>query len=177
MTLVDCTEARHAGAMLDILNEAIVHSTAVYDYRPRPPQAMAGWFAAKRAGGPHGPFPVLGLEAADGTLLGFASYGVFRAWPAYHYTVEHSVYVHHAHRGQGHGRRLLAALIARATAQQLHLMVGGIDAANHASIALHTSLGFVHAGTLRQAGFKFGRWLDLAFHTLALPTPARPAEV
>jgi len=178
MDVVDCTEPHHAAAMLDILNEAIVNSTAVYDYRPRPPESMAAWFAAKRQGfgDGRGPFPVLGVEGADGALLGFASYGVFRGWPAYKYAVEHSLYVHHAHRGGGLGRRLLAALIERARAQQLHLMVGGIDAANTASIALHQSLGFEHAGTLRQVAFKFGRWLDLSFHTLRLPTPAVPTD-
>lgn len=84
--LIDCTEAEHACAILEILNEAIVNSTALYDYAPRPPQAMATWFAAKRAGG----FPVVGAVDASGKLLGFASWGTFRAFPAYKYTVEHS---------------------------------------------------------------------------------------
>lgn len=172
MKLVDCSEERHAGAILEILNEAIINSTALYDYVPRPPQSMAPWFAAKR----QQRFPVVGLEDGDGSLLGFASYGAFRAWPAYKYAVEHSVYVHHAHRGRGLGRRLIAALIERARQQQLHTMIGGIDATNQASIALHASLGFVHAGTIRHAGFKFGRWLDLSFHQLILDTPERPVD-
>jgi phosphinothricin acetyltransferase len=149
-----------------------VNSTAVYDYAPRPAESMAAWFAVKRAGG----FPVLGLAADDGELLGFASYGSFRGWAAYKYTVEHSVYVHHGHRGRGIGSRLLAALIERARAQDLHLLVGGLDAANAASIALHRKLGFTHAGTIAQAGFKFGRWLDLAFYQLRLDTPQLPVE-
>ncbi|MBI5257216.1 MAG: N-acetyltransferase [Burkholderiales bacterium] len=172
MNLIHCTEARHAGAILDILNEAIVNSTAVYDYAPRPPSAMAPWFATKRSQG----WPVLGLEAADGTLASFASYGSFRAWPAYKYTVEHSIYVHHAHRGQGLGRRLLAALVDEAQRQGLHTMVGGIDRDNAGSIALHRSLGFEPAGVIRQAGFKFGRWLDLAFYQRVLATPAQPVD-
>lgn len=172
MKPIDCTEARHATAILDILNEAIVNSTAVYDYAPRPAASMAAWFAAKRAGA----FPVLGVEADDGRLLGFATYGTFRGWAAYKYSVEHSVYVHAAHRGQGLGERLLAALIERARAQQLHVLVGGLDADNAASIALHRKLGFTHAGTIAQAGYKFGRWLDLAFYQLTLATPAAPVD-
>lgn len=170
--LIDCSEAEHAGAILDILNEAIVNSTALYDYAPRPPEAMAAWFAAKRAGG----FPVVGAVDEAGTLLGFASWGTFRAFPAYKYTVEHSVYVHHAQRGRGLGRRLLQELIERARAAQVHVLVACIDASNRASIELHQSLGFAHSGTFAQVGFKFGRWLDAAFYQLNLQTPLQPQD-
>ena len=64
---------------------------------------------------------------------------------------------------RGIGRTLLEAVIAEAAARGLHILVGGIDATNYASVALHQQLGFVHCGTIREAGFKFGRWLDLAF--------------
>lgn len=170
--LVDCSEDAHAAAILAILNEAIAHSTALYDYAPRPPEAMAAWFATKRA---HG-FPVVGAVDASGKLLAFASWGTFRAFPAYKYTVEHSVYVHHEHRGQGLGKTLIAELIRRARAADLHALVGCIDASNQGSIALHERLGFTHSGTLQQVGFKFGRWLDAAFYQLLLNTPARPVD-
>ncbi|MEN9704209.1 MAG: hypothetical protein RLZZ393_88 [Pseudomonadota bacterium] len=170
MTLIDCDEGRHSAAILGILNDAILNSTALYEYVPRPPSAMAAWFAAKRAGG----FPVLGVEDGQGTLLGFATYGGFRGFAAYKYTVEHSVYVHPGHRGRGVGRQLLSALVGRARAQDLHLLVGALDAANAASIALHEGLGFAHAGTIREAAYKFDRWLDLAFYQLRLDTPQQP---
>lgn len=170
--LLDCNEGEHAAAILAILNEAIVNSTALYDYVPRPPEAMAAWFATKRANG----FPVVGAVDPSGRLLGFASWGTFRGFPAYKYTVEHSVYVHHAHRGQGLGKTLIAELIRRARAADLHALVGCIDASNAGSIALHERLGFTHSGTLEQVGFKFGRWLDAAFYQLLLATPARPVD-
>lgn len=172
MNLVPCTEERHAGAILDIFNEAIVNSTALYDYKPRPPESMVGWFATKRANG----FPVIGLEDEAGTLLGFASYGTFRAWPAYKYSVEHSIYIHHTQRGRGLGRVLLDAIVTEAREREVHTLIGGIDASNAASIALHVSRGFEYAGTIRQAGFKFGRWLDLAFYQRILDTPAQPVD-
>lgn len=172
MQLIDCNYAAHAGAILEIFNEAIVNSTALYDYKPRAPESMLGWFKAKEAGR----FPVIGLVDDSGELLGFASYGTFRAWPAYKYSVEHSVYVHKKQRGRGLGETLLKALIARAREQQLHVMVGGIDVANSGSIALHQKLGFEHAGTIKQAAFKFGRWLDLGFYQLLLATPEHPVD-
>lgn len=172
MQTVHCTEDRHATAILDIFNHAIVNSTALYDYKPRPREAMAGWFDTKRKND----FPVIGVEDEDGTLLGFASYGTFRAWPAYKYSVEHSIYIHHACRGRGLGKRLLAELIEAATARDVHTMVGGIDLSNRASIALHEHLGFQSAGVIRQAAYKFGNWLDLAFYQKILATPAHPTE-
>ena len=171
MQFVACTHDAHAAAILEILNEAIVNSTALYDYKPRAPDAMVGWFKAKEAGR----FPVIGA-VEGGELAGFASYGTFRAWPAYKYTVEHSVYVHRDHRGKGIGTALMKRLIDAAREQDHHVMVGGIDAANATSIAMHEKLGFIHAGTVRHAGYKFGRWLDLAFYQLLLETPARPVD-
>ena len=172
MNIVNCDYETHAAPILAILNDAIVSSTALFDYRPRDASSMVEWFRAKDARR----FPVLGAVADDGTLLGFATYGAFRAWPAYKYTVEHSVYVHNDHRRQGIARALLTRLIAVAAEQDLHVMVAGIDAANAASIALHVELGFSYAGTIHQAGFKFGRWLDLVFYELRLQTPAAPVD-
>lgn len=172
MQFVPCTYEPHAREVLDILNEAIVNSTAVYDYKPRATESMVAWFHAKQAGR----YPVIGAIAEDGRLLGFASYGSFRAWPAYKYSVEHSVYVHKDHRGKGIGLALMRELIEAAQKQQYHVMIGGIDLANRGSIALHEKLGFFHAGTVQHAGFKFGRWLDLAFYQLILKVPEAPVD-
>ncbi len=170
--LVACDETQHAAAILEILNDAIVSSTALYDYHPRPLASMSGWFAGKRAGN----FPVWGAVDGAGRLLGFATYDVFRVRPAYKYSVEHSVYVARDARGAGVGTALLKRLIETAIEQQLHVLIGGIDAENDASVAFHRRLGFEHAGTVKQAGFKFGRWLDLAFYQLILPTPHAPID-
>jgi L-amino acid N-acyltransferase len=172
MELVTCDEAEHGAAILEILNEAIVSSTALYDYQPRPLASMASWFEAKRAGR----FPVWGAIGGGGRLLGFATYGAFRARQAYKYSVEHSVYVARDARGGGVGTKLMERLIQSAVEQQKHVLIGGIDAENEASVAFHRRLGFVHAGTIKQAGFKFGRWLDLAFYQLLLETPHAPVD-
>lgn len=172
MKLITCERGRHADPILEILNEAIRNTTALYDYRPRTREMMDAWFDAKVKGN----FPVIGAEDERGRLVGFASYGPFRAWPAYKYTVEHSVYVDAQCRGRGVGRRLLEQLIDAAKEADHHVLIGGIDASNQASIALHERLGFAHCGTIREVGFKFGRWLDLAFYQLVLATPAAPAD-
>ncbi|MFZ1342092.1 GNAT family N-acetyltransferase [Thiothrix eikelboomii] len=169
--LIHCTYEQHAATILAIFNHTIIHSTALYDYQPRSLAFMQAWFATKTAEG----WPVIGLEQ-EGQLLAFASYARFRPYPAYKYSVEHSIYVDPEQRGQGLGKHLLRALIQTAEGQHYHLMIGGIDAQNAASIALHESLGFVHAGTIQQAGFKFGRWLDLAFYQLTLKTPRQPVD-
>lgn len=172
MRLIDCTHDRHASAILDIFNEAILTSTALYDYRPRTPVAMQAWFATKTANA----FPVIGLEDDTGQLAGFASYGTFRAWPAYKYSMEHSVYIHRNHRGQGLGSKLLQELVKAAELRDVHTLVGAIDVSNSASVALHTRAGFEHCGTVRQAAFKFGRWLDLAFYQRLLAGPRQPVD-
>ena len=155
-----------------ILNDAIVHTTALYDYRPRTADMIQGWMEGKE----RGQYPVIGIVSEQDRLLGFGTYGPFRNWPAYKYTIEHSLYVDREYRGQGLGRVLLVELIEAARRQSFHALIGGIDAQNAASIALHRRMGFELCGTIRHAGFKFGRWLDLQFYERLLDTPAHPVE-
>ena len=172
MKFVDCTLERHGAAILEIYNEAIVNSTALYDYKTRSADSMVAWFKDKESGR----YPVIGAESDDGALLGFATYGMWRVRPAYKYTVEHSLYVHKTCRGRGIGDALLRAIVEAAKEQGYHVLVGGIDAENAASIKLHLKHGFVHSGTVKQSGFKFGRWLDVSFYQLTLPTPDNPVD-
>lgn len=171
MKLVRCTPD-YSEAILEILNEAIVNSTALYDYSPRSLDSMSSWFDIKTKNN----YPVIGLIDDKDTLVAFGTYGAFRAWPAYKYTIEHSLYVHQQHRGKGYGKIILAEIIKAATEAEYHNIVAGIDASNMVSKKLHEAFGFTLAGTVRQAGYKFGRWLDLDFYQLILPTPTSPVE-
>ena len=166
MNLVHCSTA-HLETIRAIFNDAIATSTALYDLEPRSEEMVSDWFESKRQGG----WPVIGLEGAAGELLGFGTYAPFRPHAAYRSTVEHSVYVQAGQRGRGAGRQLLTHLIHLARQQGFHMMIGGIDAENAASIGLHQSLGFTHCGRIRHAGFKFERWLDLEFYQLILEEP------
>ncbi|PWU11355.1 MAG: GNAT family N-acetyltransferase [Verrucomicrobia bacterium] len=171
MQLIQCDKS-FSDQILAIFNDAILTSTALYDYKPRTPEMMQTWFENKRKGN----FPIIGAIAETGELMGFSSYGTFRAFPAYKYTIEHSVYVAEKYRGQGIGKLLLREIIASAQKANYHVMIGVIDSQNAASIGLHKQLGFAHSGTIRHAGFKFGRWLDVDFYQLILETPAKPVE-
>jgi phosphinothricin acetyltransferase len=172
MQIVRCRYEVHGDAVQQIFNFAIANTTALYEYLPRDEQRIAQWFAAKEQGN----WPIIAAVDEQQQLLGFASYGPFRGFPANKYSVEHSVYVAPEHYGNGIATRLMQHLLELAQAQQFHAMVGAIDADNAASIALHEKLGFRHSGTLPQVAFKFGRWLDLAFYQLLLPTPSVPTD-
>jgi phosphinothricin acetyltransferase len=169
MKIIAC-ESRHLAAIREIYNEAILNTTANWDYVPRTAEDIADWFAAKTLKS----FPVIGMENENGVLMGVATYGAFREKSGYRYSVEHSVYVDKRFRGRGVGKTLLKELIATAVARDLHMMIGAIDALNPASIALHRSFGFTHCASIKQAGFKFDRWLDVEFYQLILKTPSNP---
>ena len=156
--------------ILAIYNDVIATSTAVYTSEPATLDDRRTWFAARCA---HG-FPV--LVAAEGdAVLGFASFGEWRGtWPGYRYTVEHSVHVWRDVRGRGIGRALVEALFPAALAMDKHVMIGGIDAANDASIRFHARLGFEHVACFREVGHKFGRWLDLIFMQRFLDSAGSP---
>ncbi len=157
MNIHDAAAADLPG-LLAIYNEVIATSTAVYTDNPVTLDNRVQWWRERVAKG----FPVL-VATAGSEVLGFSTFGDFRAWPGYRYTVEHSVHVRADRRGQGIGKALLTALFPRAEALGMHVMIAGVDGANAASIRFHERLGFERAGNLREVGNKFGRWLDLVF--------------
>jgi phosphinothricin acetyltransferase len=144
--------------ILAIYNEVIRNTTAVYSDTEVTLEDRERWFDAKRAQG----FPVL-IAADSSGVVGFGTFGEFRAWPCYRHSVEHSVHVRADCRHRGIGRAIVLALIDAAAAMQKHVMIAGIDAENVISISLHESLGFEVVGHFHQVGRKFGRWLDLKF--------------
>jgi len=171
MQLRPCTE-QQLPEILDIYNDAILYTTALYDYKIRTLDMIHAWYADKQKGN----YPVVGAFDENNILLGFSTYGKFRVQPAYKYTVEHSVYVRSDKRGYGTGQILLNEIIKKAEEQDFHVIVGAIDASNIISIKLHEKEGFEFCGLIKQSGYKFGQWLDLAFYQLILKTPGTPVE-
>lgn len=149
--------------ILDIVNHAILNTTSNYLYDVQTIEDQTQWFANKQQSN----FPII-VADFQGVAIGFGTYGTFREKIGYQYTVEHSVYVDPKYVGKGVGKQLLQALIALATKEGYHTMIGGIDAANTASIAFHKKFGFIETGIIKEVGFKFGKWLDLQFMQLIL---------
>jgi L-amino acid N-acyltransferase len=157
--------------MLSIYNDIILHTTAVYDYKAHTLDMRKAWFNTKKEQG----FPVFVAED-NGRIIGFSSIGPFRAWAAYKYSVENSIYVAADQRGKGVAKLLMPPLIDASKALNMHTIIAGIDASNEASIRLHRHFGFEETAHFKQVGYKFGQWLDLKFLQLILETPHQPVE-
>ncbi len=161
-------------AITAIYAHAVRYGTASFELEPPDEAEMARRQRALLDGG----FPYLAAERS-GELIGYAYAGAYRPRPAYRFSVEDSVYVHPDAQGDGVGRALLAALIEAATERGFRQMIAVIgDSAQAPSIALHRALGFDDIGTIRNVGFKFGRWLDTVLMQRSLGEGARtmPAD-
>lgn len=155
-------------AIREIYNEVLTHTTAIYNDQPATREDRIAWWKARVNQG----YPVLVAEEG-GSVAGFASFGDFRAWPGYRFTVEGTVHIRADRRGQGVGTALLHAIVDRARAAGKHVMMAGVDAENAASLRYLERFGFERAGFLREVGFKFGRFLDLVFMQYWLTPPSR----
>lgn len=156
-TIRPATEA-DLPAILAIYNDAVVNTAAIWNDDIVDLDNRVAWFRTRTGQG----FPVL-VAVEDDRVLGYASYGDFRAFQGYRFTVENSIYVAGDARGKGAGSALLAALVDAARAQGKHMMVAGIEAGNDVSLRLHAKQGFVETARMPELGFKFGRYLDLVF--------------
>lgn len=157
--------------ILEIYNEAILNTTAIYAYKAHTLEDRKQWYENKKQNG----YPLLVFEK-NNKVVAFATFGPFRPFPAYKYTIEHSVYVHPGCRNLGVGKALLEELIKIAIAAGYATIVAGIDSLNESSIKIHEKFGFKYSGTITKAGYKFGKWLDLAFYQLALAGPENPVD-
>lgn len=155
-----------------IYNDAVEHTTAIWNDTKVDVANRLAWLADRRRAG----YPVLVAVGDEGEVLGYASFGDWRAWDGYRHTVEHSVYVRDDRRGKGIGTSLMLALIERARSIGKHVMVAGIETKNAGSIRLHEKLGFATVGHLKEVGMKFGVWLDLTFLQLTLDARTTPDQ-
>ncbi len=149
--------------ILELINDAILHTTAIYQEALQTVEARINWYHGRLEAG----YPVIAAEV-DGKFAGFASYGEFRYGYGYRFTVEHSVYVSADHQGKGIGKSLVKELINTARKKGLHSIIAGIDADTITSINMHLSLGFKEIAHLKEVGYKFDRWLDVKLLQLIL---------
>jgi phosphinothricin acetyltransferase len=159
--------------VLDIYNDAVLNTTAIWNEQPVDLANRQAWFDARKTQS----YPILVAVQGDGQVLGYSSFGDWRLFEGFRHTVEHSVYVRADQRGKGLGPLLMQALIERARLCDKHMMVAAIESGNAASVGLHERLGFITTGQMPQVGTKFGRWLDLTFMQLDLsPGAVAPAS-
>jgi L-amino acid N-acyltransferase YncA len=151
-------------AITRIYAQAVDHGTASFELDPPSEDEMTRRMRALLDGG----FPYW-IAELDGTVVGYAYAGPYRARPAYRFTVEDSIYVDPRAQGRGIGRALLDRLIADSTSRGFRLMIAVIgDSAQTPSIELHRAAGFKMVGTFENVGFKFDRWLDSVLMQRAL---------
>ena len=147
-------------AISDLYNALIPTTTVAWTETPESLEDRIAWFAARTGDGD----ATVVAATEDGTIIGYAAFGPFRdntKWPGYRTTVEHTIHVAGDWHGRGVGRGLMDALVERARAQGMHVMVGALDGANEPSIRFHEAIGFEVVARLPEVGRKFGRWLDL----------------
>ncbi|MFZ9198799.1 MAG: GNAT family N-acetyltransferase [Paracoccaceae bacterium] len=141
-----------APAIAAIWNQIIRDTTATFTTAEKDPDTLATQIAA---GTPWW------VACVDGTVEGHATYGQFRGGPGYARSMEHSIHLTATTQGRGLGRALMQALEDHARAHGVHVMVAGVSSDNPAGQAFHARLGYVECGRVMQAGYKWGRYLDL----------------
>lgn len=105
---------------------------------------------------------------SEGNILGYAYATPWKVRAAYRHSVESSIYLAPGATGRGIGSELYRALITATRERGMHCMIGGAALPNPASVSLHEKLGFAKVAEFREVGFKFGRWIDVAYWELML---------
>jgi L-amino acid N-acyltransferase YncA len=142
-------------AIREIYNDAVLTTTATFDIEPRTYEKQLEWFSQH-----NNKFQVIVFEI-DGIIAGWASISKWSDRIAYEGTAENSVYVKKEFRNHGIGRRLLSQLIQNALNSGLHTIIARIAGGNQTSIRMHAEFGFEIIGIMKEAGMKFGRYIDV----------------
>jgi phosphinothricin acetyltransferase len=156
-------EKKDLPSILKIVNFEIEHTTTIYDYGKRTLQNQTAWFEKKRKE----EMPVI-IAEMNSRVIGFGTFGIFRPWDGYQFSLEHTIYLDKNSRGKGTGKKIMSELIHMAKERGYHTMIAGIDANNAKSIKFHHNFGFKEVGRFNQIGYKFEKWLDLIFMQLFL---------
>lgn len=148
--------------VLAIYNHYVATSTCTFRVESETEDELLASFRARGSAHP------LTVAMADGAVIGWGALSPWNSRCGYARTVEASVYVRHDQHRRGVGRAILADLIERARVAGHHTIIGATCTEQAASVALQATLGFERVGCLREVGFKFGRWLDVAYMQLTL---------
>lgn len=138
-------------AILAIWNPLIADTTITFSPTLQTAESVAAMLSSRP----------LFLVADEGGVQGFVTCDQFRKGAGYAHAMEHTILLAPGGRGRGLGRALITALEDRARAAGGHVLVGAVSGENDRGLAFHRAVGFTEAGRIREAGFKFGRWIDL----------------
>jgi phosphinothricin acetyltransferase len=163
MAMIRVARTDDLPGIFEIYHEQVLNGTATFDTEPKSPEAQSAWLTAH----PADQYPIL-VADEGGHIAGWARLYPWSDRCAYRRSAENSVYVHKDSRGRGLGRTLMLNLIERSRAAGIAVLLARIAEGNPASIALHVAMGFVHVGTMRRVGEKFGRILDVELFQLHL---------
>ncbi|GMV21753.1 MAG: phosphinothricin N-acetyltransferase [Acidimicrobiia bacterium] len=161
--MIRAAAATDAGAIADIYNHFVQHTTVTFEETPVPDTVMAERLAETFADR----LPFL-VAVPDGAVEGFAYASKWKGRCAYRFSSEVTVYLRPGAEGRGLGSALYAALIPQLKAQGIHALLGGIALPNASSVALHEKFGFTNVAHFREVGRKFDRWVDVGYWQLVL---------
>jgi phosphinothricin acetyltransferase len=149
----------------DIYNDAVLTTTATWDYEPWPWEKRLAWWAEHEA---DHTCPVFVAEV-EGAVAGFSYLSHFREKIGYRFTREDTIYIDPALHRRGIGLTLLSAVVEQARSDGMRAVIGGIVSTNEPSLRLHERLGFVETARMPAVGYKFDQWLELIFVQLTFP--------
>jgi phosphinothricin acetyltransferase len=166
---VNDSAVRHAEVadvptLLEIYNYYVNNTHVTFDLEPRTLDQRLAWFATFGDVGRYQCF----VAVRGGKVIGWVSSSPFKEKAAYQTSVETSIYLAPDEVGRGTGLRLYCALFDSLAQADVHRAYGGISQPNDASVRLHERMGFVHIGTYREVGRKFGQFWDVAVYERAM---------
>lgn len=147
-----------APAIADVWNPWIRDTGITFNAVDKRPEDVAELIVSRTTAG-HG--FLVATDADDGAILGFATYAQFRGGIGYARTMEHSIILSPQARGKGLGRALLAAIEKHAAEEGAHQILAGVSSENTDGIRFHLAMGYDECARIRDAGYKFGRYMDL----------------
>ena len=170
MIIRDVTSA-DAQALLDIYAPYVTDTAVTFEYVAPSAEEFGERIAHKLE-----KYPYIVAEE-NGRAVGYAYADMYRERAAFNWSCELSVYLDKYETGKGTGKLLYNALIAILKLQGFVSVVASITYPNGPSVALHKKMGFSHLGTMRDIGYKFGRWLDLMWFEKRISDVNTPATV
>lgn len=150
--------AADATSLARIYNHYIRETVVTFEEQPVPDAEMASRLQKVQGDS----FPWL-VAVRAGDVVGYAYASQWKPRSGYRFAAEVSVYLDPGHVDQGIGSALYRQALSTLQASGIHVAIGGVALPNDASVKLHEKLGFEKVAHFREVGFKFHRWIDVAY--------------